>query len=244
MNADQPLRPANIANIVAINQGKRPFTLTPPAPRPLTVDEFIAARDGGATVIDARSEAEFGEGFVPGSINVQLASTEFEQRVGWLTDPEAPLLLVASNSGAADAALQKLAFVGIDSRVVGYLRDGVAGWSLADHDLSSIGSVSVETLGQTRVEEPTTQILDVREAGEYAAGRIPGAFGLSFKRFDTHLDELDLDRSRPVHAICKTGMRSSTACSLLRRRGFDLPVNVLGGMKAWEEAGLPVEPAS
>ena len=40
MNTDQPPRPANIENIVAINQGRRPLTMDPPRARPLGADEF------------------------------------------------------------------------------------------------------------------------------------------------------------------------------------------------------------
>ena len=34
MNQDQPIRPANVANIVAINQGKRPLVMSNVEPKP------------------------------------------------------------------------------------------------------------------------------------------------------------------------------------------------------------------
>jgi 3-mercaptopyruvate sulfurtransferase SseA len=39
---------------------------------------------------------------------------------------------------------------------------------------------------------------------------------------------------------CKGGYRSSIATSLLRRGGFRLVMNVIGGFDAWKAAGLPV----
>ncbi|MEN8143856.1 MAG: rhodanese-like domain-containing protein, partial [Gemmatimonadota bacterium] len=95
MNAGQPVRPANIANIVAINQGRIPLTMeepTAPSVHVAAVSELIGT---GHVIVDVRREAEFGSGHIPGSYNVQLVSPEFEQRVGWIVPLDAPLILVA-----------------------------------------------------------------------------------------------------------------------------------------------------
>ena len=41
MNAGQPLRPANMVNIVEINRGKRPYTMIEPRSAELAVHEFM-----------------------------------------------------------------------------------------------------------------------------------------------------------------------------------------------------------
>jgi len=48
----------------------------------------------------------------------------------------------------------------------------------------------------------------------------------------------ELDSSAPVAAICAGGYRSSIATSLLERAGFRRITNVVGGMTAWNGAGL------
>jgi hydroxyacylglutathione hydrolase len=52
------------------------------------------------------------------------------------------------------------------------------------------------------------------------------------------LQELPRDGT-PVAFVCGSGFRSSVASSVAARAGLPV-VNVIGGMSAWEEAGLPV----
>lgn len=44
----------------------------------------------------------------------------------------------------------------------------------------------------------------------------------------------------PLYVICKSGNRSTKACEKFASAGFSSVVNVEGGTKAWEDAGLPV----
>jgi 3-mercaptopyruvate sulfurtransferase SseA len=53
------------------------------------------------------------------------------------------------------------------------------------------------------------------------------------------LDDLHLDPTRPVIVVCGSGYRSSITSSLLQQRGYQEVWNTLGGMTAWQEAGLP-----
>ncbi len=45
-----------------------------------------------------------------------------------------------------------------------------------------------------------------------------------------------LDPSRPVAVLCKSGNRSELAATMLRARGYEAE-NVEGGLEAWEDAG-------
>jgi rhodanese-related sulfurtransferase len=82
-------------------------------------------------------------------------------------------------------------------------------------------------------------VLDVREPGEYGAGHILGARNVPLSR----LDDADLAkrRERPVIVYCDTGDRASKAISALKKQGFTRVVNLTGGLRAWQQAGLPVE---
>ena len=51
------------------------------------------------------------------------------------------------------------------------------------------------------------------------------------------IDEVPQDR--PVGTICGSGYRSAVSASLLLHHGHKQVVNVLGGMTAWQTAGLP-----
>ena len=82
-------------------------------------------------------------------------------------------------------------------------------------------------------------VVDVRDPGEYGAGHILGAKNVPLSR----LDEGDLAKrkERPVIVYCDGSERSSKAVAALKKQGFTRVVNLSGGLKAWQQAGLPVE---
>ena len=56
-------------------------------------------------------------------------------------------------------------------------------------------------------------------------------------------DELEpLPRETRIVLICRHGYSSSFAAAQLAELGFDRPGDVVGGVEAWAEAGLPVTP--
>jgi rhodanese-related sulfurtransferase len=93
--------------------------------------------------------------------------------------------------------------------------------------------------------EPTTvygrrdevQLLDVREADEWAAGRIDGAHHIPLGHLSARVSELD--RERPVVTVCRSGGRAGRATEFLRQAGWDAQT-MQGGMAQWANAGLPV----
>lgn len=84
-------------------------------------------------------------------------------------------------------------------------------------------------------------VLDVREDSEYRDGRIPKAKHIPLRQLKARVKDLDKYKDRPIVAVCRTGSRSSHACHLLRKEGFERVHNLAGGMVAWEQAGLPKE---
>ncbi|MGW4898634.1 rhodanese-like domain-containing protein [Kitasatospora sp. NPDC004240] len=92
-------------------------------------------------------------------------------------------------------------------------------------------------------------LLDVRTPGEWRDARIPGAAHLPLADLiaTSALAEGPLSRAslaalvdgRQVVVICRSGRRSQQAASLLVRAGVDA-ADVVGGLIAWAEDGLPV----
>ena len=57
---------------------------------------------------------------------------------------------------------------------------------------------------------------------------------------DGHMDKLARLKSRPVIAVCDSGVTSTKAINALRNAGFESVYGLKGGMTAWNQAGLPV----
>ena len=245
MQDDQPLKPANILQIVATNQGKRPLTKKIPQAAPLTANQVARLAEQGHIIVDTRSSAAFGAGHIPGAINVQLTTGEFEQRVGWMTPDDAPLILVADSSEAAQEAIYKMAFIALDGRVAGYLKGGLNGWMAVGGALATVAQIDVHGL-QHKLATNGWQVLDVRDREEWDEGHINVAHFLPYTQLVpqlTHparLNSLPLDKTQPLAVVCASGMRSSTAASILQREGFTKLHNVIGGMNAWKAAKLPM----
>ncbi|HSK94308.1 MAG TPA: rhodanese-like domain-containing protein [Candidatus Angelobacter sp.] len=82
-------------------------------------------------------------------------------------------------------------------------------------------------------------LVDVREPHEWRAGHVAEARHIPLQQLPEQL--ASLPRETPVYLICRSGNRSGHAAAYLKQAGFERPINVKGGMIAWERAGLPIE---
>lgn len=82
-------------------------------------------------------------------------------------------------------------------------------------------------------------LIDVRRDYEYEAGHAPGVRHIEMNDVSASADTIP--RERTVIFYCRTGNRSAMAAEAFRQAGFDA-YNMKGGLEAWAEAGLPLEP--
>jgi rhodanese-related sulfurtransferase len=75
-------------------------------------------------------------------------------------------------------------------------------------------------------------IIDVRETGEVATGKIPTAMNIPLGLIEFRMQ--DLDKKEKYYIVCRSGARSSQAVMFLEYQGFDV-TNMDGGMMAWED---------
>ncbi|MGI5934638.1 MAG: FAD-dependent oxidoreductase [Lawsonibacter sp.] len=97
------------------------------------------------------------------------------------------------------------------------LRGVVKQWRLEDLD--------------TLPRDGSAILLDVRTGEEYSMGHIPGFVNIPVDELRERLEELD--RSKPVYAICQSGLRSYIACRILEGRGFTC-CNFAGGFRFYD----------
>lgn len=243
MQDDQPVKPANILNIVATNQGKRPLTNQKPVAKPLTAAQVKQMMAQGTAVVDTRTSAQFGAGHINGAINVQMSTSEFEQRVGWAVEDDTPMILITKTAEEAQRCIYNMAFIALDQFVVGYLDGGMDAWMEAGEPVHTIPQMDVHTLNH-KLGTNGLQVLDVREDDEWDEGHIQNAHFMPYTSMARQLtippqiDQLNLELNQSIAVTCATGKRSSTAISLLQRYGYKKLYNVTGGMEAWKNAGF------
>ena len=105
---------------------------------------------------------------------------------------------------------------------------------------SPFSSVDVSE-AQRLIAEKKLFVLDVRTGAEFAAGHIAGAKHIPVDELAARLGEIASVKQVEFLVNCLSGGRSTRACEILHRAGFNGAINIDGGMSAWLSQGLPVE---
>jgi rhodanese-related sulfurtransferase len=77
-------------------------------------------------------------------------------------------------------------------------------------------------------------MLDVRGEMEYHTFNIGGK-NIPLPVLENNLDELDWNKTDEIIVICKVGMRSATAKSILEFNGYENVRNLTGGLIAFQK---------
>jgi len=84
-------------------------------------------------------------------------------------------------------------------------------------------------------------LIDVCGADEYAAGHAGGAKSVPLGELESRLPNVVKNKAIPVVMMCASGARASRAAAMARKLGYENAQVLAGGLKAWKDAGLPVE---
>lgn len=190
----------------------------------------LAARGGeGVVVLDVRRDSERAGGHLRDSLHIPLH--RLRERLAEIPDGVVWVHCAGGMRAGIGASILDAA-----GRAVVAVDDAFASAAAAGLPLARITAAEAH---ERTGPEAEAVLLDVREREEWAAGHAPGAVHapLSALMAGGRLPRAAQDR--PVVAICRSGRRSREAAELLTARGVDA-VDVLGGMGAWTEAGLPV----
>ena len=191
----------------------------------------------GSVVVDTRPAGDFSAGHIPGTLSIPF-NNSFATWAGSLLpyDQDVYLLVDETGDGRLMRIVQTLALIGLD-RVRGYFAAEALGlWSAERGQLEPLDQLTVTELSSKR---NGLVILDVRGRTEWEAGHLPGARLIPLAELPDRLTEIPADQPVAVH--CQGGSRSAIAASLLLARGHRAVANVIGGLTAWEQAGLPIE---
>nr|HRO73224.1 rhodanese-like domain-containing protein [Saprospiraceae bacterium] len=224
--SDQPEPPKYFAMMKKLNKVDRPLLTSVPTLKKLTSAELTDAMNKGIKVIDTRLKTEFGEGFIPGSINIQ-GTNSFSTWAGWFLNYEEPFILVAPED-QHDDLVRKLMRIGLDN-IMGYI-PSTETFTSNGGKLSTVQYMDMDAL-KAEVEHAGTQIVDLRGLTEFNAGHIKGANHIFVGTILDNLDKINKDKKIVIH--CQGGDRATIGYSLLKGKGFNNVYNYTAGMNEW-----------
>lgn len=223
--ADQPEPPKYFAMMKHLNKVNRPLLVEVPKHPKLSKEQFASAYKKGIKVIDTRDKADFAEGFLPGSLNIQ-GNNSFSTWAGWLLNYQEQFILVADENQMDDLT-RKLMRIGLDN-IYGY----VSNVEDLGIELKKADVISLEEF-KSHLNKDDVQIVDVRGATEFETQCVEGADHCFVGTIQDNLHKIDKDKQVVIY--CQAGDRSAIAYSVLARNGFTNIKNYSCGMKEWEE---------
>ena len=188
---------------------------------PLPPDGIEAHLAGGGVVVDARPVTSFSARHVPGSLSNTLRPV-FASWLGWLVELDRPLAFILEQDQDRDDLVRQCLDVGHE-HLIGELAGGIDAWINTGRDTRTIPLVDPDDVKGT--------VIDVRQAGEYASGHVPGARNVE-------LGAIGAARlaGGPVTVMCGHGERAMTAASILEGQGHAEVVVLDGGPDIWSAA--------
>lgn len=108
----------------------------------------------------------------------------------------------------------------------------------------AITECSIEEV-KTRLEKgKPIYLLDIREDHEFAEGYAKGAIHLGRGILERDIETKIPDKNVEIILYCGGGYRSALAALTLREMGYTDVKSMAGGLKAWRNAGYPLEGAN
>ncbi|MCB0284039.1 MAG: MBL fold metallo-hydrolase [Calditrichae bacterium] len=229
----QPEAPKYFAMMKKLNKIDRPLMKNLPQPSIVDITQLEKALKDGIPVIDTRDKMLFAYGHIPGTINIQN-NNDFSNWAGWLLSYDEPFILISERSQMEEVT-RKLIRIGLDN-IFGFFCN-VEGW-IENHSMQPLRHIEACDL-KKYIQKNSVEIIDVRGANEFREGHIKNARNIHLGSLKERINELDKNREIVMH--CAGGDRSSTACSILQKAGFQKITNLSGGFSAWSESGLEFE---
>ncbi len=197
-------------------------------------------------LVDSRNPEEYREAHIPGAINIP--EKYFAKLAGRLPADKNMQLIFYCNGvkcGKSKKSAKKASQIGYTNIFV--FAEGMPVWEELGYSFYKSGDYEkrIETTKISPVElrelatlhPETLQIVDVRDAEEFAEGHLPEAINCPLSTFAATSEILD--KEKKVVVYCNSGGRSYSAYRKLMKLGYK---NIAQALIAdWKEAGLPIE---
>ena len=103
------------------------------------------------------------------------------------------------------------------------------------------GLVNIDAVAAVQLINNDAVVVDLRSSDAHARGHIVSARSIPSDELDAKISTLTQDKSKPIIAVCESGVSSTRAVNTLRQQGFESVYGLKGGMTGWSQAGLPVD---
>jgi hydroxyacylglutathione hydrolase len=139
--------------------------------------------------------------------------------------------LVADDLDQELESIRQLARIGYD-RVTGVLDGGFRSWLEAGRRVSSFPCIRSDALERRLLAGEQLVVVDVREAGEWTDGHVPGSVNVPVHDVPVNAGKLPLGATLAVH--CGHVYRATLGASLLEQMGHDQLMVVEDGYEGWQ----------
>ncbi len=233
-------QPPNFQKIVDLNRG--PLLTRGVEVPALYPHQVLLKRDEGALLIDVRTDLQFDDVHIQGSVCIPSFSSGFGSKLAWIADHDREIVFIGRDDADGRRAARLALSVGVRN-VAGLLAGGMTNWRQERHPATETERLPAAELPQRMEQDSELQLLDVRELREWNQGHVPGSFFTPWH--DIRAIPEGLDPDRPIAVICAAGLRAATAASLLELHGARHVIHVTdGGVPRLVEVGVRLEPAA
>ncbi len=192
----------------------------------LSIDSFTALlSQDDILLLDTRNANDFAEGFIPGSIFIGLEG-QFAPWVGALIPTDRQKIILLTEPGKEKETVKRLARVGYDN-VLGFLAGGFQTWLSADNSIETVSRINVTEFMSLDFDQEC--VIDVRKPGEYEASHLKVAKSLPLDFIKENIKSYP--KNIPLLLHCAGGYRSMIAASILKKNGFNVIEDLIGGYK-------------
>ena len=216
--------------------------------------DHLPRNDIGVTyLIDVRSEGEYEDSHIAGSLNIP--GGQAVQRADDFVAVKNSRIIFVSNQSAR-AVMAAYWYRQMDFRDVKVLQGGFEAWRESGGAVASGGSQK-EPLGfetakklahvlapgelNSLLQGSTPSVLHVGSSADFAAAHLPGSKWISRGWLELKLPSLLTDKAQPIVLSCRDGQSSIFAARTLAEMGYKESFVLDGGVQTWGRAGLPTE---
>jgi len=111
---------------------------------------------------------------------------------------------------------------------------------LAADTKTRITEIDIAAYKQQAASPTPPLFIDVRDAEEFTAGHPVGAIHASRGTLEGKIEDIAPDVTTPIVLSCAGGNRSAFAAESLQKMGYTNVASLIGGYRAWTQAGEPV----